>query len=330
MTKRQLAELVSVTPRAVTAWEAGDITPGELTLGRIAESLGFPTGFFKAPDLEVISEEATSFRALSKMTAGQAHAARAAGQLALALNDWLVDRFRLPDPTVPNLGPGILPETAAEIIRSEWGLGEKPISNVVHLLEAHGTRVFSLAEDYREVDAFSFWRKETPFVFLNMQKSAEHSRMDAAHELGHLMLHRHHEIVVGNKQAEREAQEFASALLMPRSAILAEIPSHATLDQLIPYKRRWRVSLAALVYRMHRVGRISKWQYHTYFVELSQRGYRTNEPKGIPRETSQVLAKTFGTLRREGISKREIAAALYLMPEDLDALVFGLAILPVG
>jgi hypothetical protein len=51
--------------------------------------------------------------------------------------------------------------------------------------------VFSLALDAAEVDAFSMWRQSTPYVFLNTKKSAEHGRFDAAHELGHLVLHRH-------------------------------------------------------------------------------------------------------------------------------------------
>ncbi|MEK2654790.1 ImmA/IrrE family metallo-endopeptidase [Pseudomonas aeruginosa] len=51
-----------------------------------------------------------------------------------------------------------------------------------------------MAEETSQVNAFSCWRRGvTPFVFLNTQKSAEASRFDAAHELGHLVLHRHGE-----------------------------------------------------------------------------------------------------------------------------------------
>ena len=89
--------------------------------------------------------------------------------------------------------------------------------------------------DALEVDAFSMWRQETPFVFLNTQKSAERTRFDAAHELGHLVLHRH-----GSPQgqdAEREANAFASAFLMPRASVLANAPRMATLDHLIPAEK---------------------------------------------------------------------------------------------
>jgi hypothetical protein len=51
--------------------------------------------------------------------------------------------------------------------------------------------VFSLSVDAAEVEAFSMWKEGAPFIFLNTGKSAEHGRFDAAHELGHLVLHRH-------------------------------------------------------------------------------------------------------------------------------------------
>jgi Zn-dependent peptidase ImmA (M78 family)/transcriptional regulator with XRE-family HTH domain len=329
ITKRRLAEAVGLTARSITAFEAGDLSPGEPTLARLADALAFPIGFFQAPDLDEVPEAAASFRALSKISAAQRHAALAAGSLALGLHEWMAERFKLPSADVPKIGPGVDPETAAEAVRSEWGLGELPIANLIHLLEARGVRVFSLADESREVDAFSLWQNGTPFVFLNVQKSAEHSRMDAAHELGHLVLHWHHDLPQG-REAEREAQAFASAFLMPRAGVLATAPRSSDLETLIQYKLRWRVSLAALVYRMHALRLLSDWNYRSLYAELSGRGFRTAEPRPIARETSQVLSKVFAALRKEGIGKSDVADALQITSADLDALVFGLAILPLS
>ena len=328
-TKRRLAQAAGLTDRSILLFESGELQPGELTLPALADALGFPPSFFTAPDLEEVPQDAASFRALSKMTAAQRNAALAAGSFALGLNDWISERFRLPDPNVPKLGPGVDPETAAEVVRAEWSLGETPIKNMLHLLEAHGVRVFSLAEESREVDAFSFWRASQPFIFLNTQKSAEHSRMDAAHELGHLVLHWHHGAPQG-REVEQEAQAFASAFLMPRASVLASAPRFMTLPDVMAYKRRWRVSAMALVYRLHKLGLLSEWQYRSFNVEMSKRGYRTHEPHSIARETSQVLNKVFNALRKEGVGKDRIADALNIYPRDLDALVFGLAMLPVS
>lgn len=327
LTKKRLAQLAGLSDRAITAYEAAEIVPQDATQACIAEVLEFPPAFFQAGDPTEIPAEAASFRSMARMTASQRHAAQAAGSLALDLHAWIADRFRLPDADVPRVGPGVDPETAAEVVRAEWGLGEQPIPNLLHLLEAHGVRVFSLTEANREVDAFSLWFKH-PFVFLNTQKSAEHSRFDAAHELGHLVMHGHHEIPQG-KEIEREAHRFASALLMPASGLRAVAPRNPGVGELVRAKRAWRVSVSALGHRLHQLDLLSDWHYRQLAVEIAKRGYRTEEPQPMQRETSQVLNKVFLALRREGTTKADVARALHWYPAELDRLVFNLAILPV-
>jgi Zn-dependent peptidase ImmA (M78 family)/transcriptional regulator with XRE-family HTH domain len=330
LTKKRLAELIGVTTRSISAFEAGDRDPEEGTVGRIAAALGFPEEFFEAEDLGEVSVDAVSFRSLSKLEAAQRHAALAAGTMAFALDDWISTRFRLPEPMVPKIGPGVDPETAAEVVRAEWNLGEKPVPNLIHLLEVRGVHVYSVTQDCRELDAYSLWRGEKPFVFLNTQKSGEHSRFDAAHELGHLVLHWHHEVPRG-REAEQEAHRFAAAFLMPAADVLATAPSKPLLRDLLVAKRRWRVSVAALTHRLHQLGAMTDWHYRTLWIEIGKRGYRTDEPEPrIDRETSQVLNKVFAALRKEGSSKADVARDLHFESADLDALVFGLAMMPVG
>ncbi len=321
--------MIDVSTRSMTGFEAGDYDPSEATIAQLSEVLDFPVSFFEAEDLEALPDTAVSFRSLRAMTASQRHAALAAGAFAFALHDWISSRFRLPEPAVPTLGPGVDPETAAQVVRAEWDLGEKPTPNMIHLLEAHGVRVYSLAQECLEVDAFSLSRSSQPFVFLNTKKSGEHSRFDVAHELGHLVLHWHHELPQG-KQAEQEANRFAAAFLMPAASLVPSVQRFPTLEDIIRAKRPWKVSVAALTHRLHTLNALTEWQYRTLCVEISQRGYRRKEPYPINRETSQILNKVFGTLRREGIAKADIARELHVHSKDLDALVFGLAMMPMG
>jgi Zn-dependent peptidase ImmA (M78 family) len=211
------------------------------------------------------------------------------------------------------------------VLRQHWTLGEKPVRNVVHLLESKGVRVYSMAEDTAEVDAFSLWRENTPFVFLNTRKSAERSRFDVAHELGHLILHRHDE--PRGREAEHEANRFASAFLMPRGSVLAHAPMMVTLETLILLKHHWIVSVAALAYRLHALGILSEWNYRGLCIEMGQRGYRTHEPEGAQREMSLIIPKIFTALREDGMTKSDVAAALHIEAEELDRLVFGLAVM---
>jgi len=290
----------------------------------LAKVLRFPRDFFFGDDIDEPTPDVASFRALSKMTAGQRDTALGSGAIALMLNDWIERRFELPAPDLPDLSREANPEAAARVLRQLWSLGELPIKNVIYLLESRGVRVFSLAVDAVEVDAFSMWRQSTPFVFLNTMKSAERGRFDAAHELGHLVLHRHG--APQGREAEMQANMFASAFLMPRSAVLANAPRIASVDQLIKLKKIWGVSVAALTYRLHNVGVLSDWHYQSLYVEVSSRGYARKEPNEGTRETSQVLQKVFAALRDESVFKTNIASELCVPVEEIDQLVFGLAL----
>ncbi|MDR1063044.1 MAG: ImmA/IrrE family metallo-endopeptidase [Azoarcus sp.] len=349
LTKRALAERVGVTERSISAYENGTTQPEKETVSKLAKALSFPETFFFADDVDELTPDVASFRAMTKMTAAQRDMALSAGTIALMLNDWLEERFSLPSPDIPDLGrlaatkscaDELLvhssegddfplhgrehdPEACAEALRMYWGLGELPVKNMITLLEAHGIRVYSLTIDAREVDAFSMWYDGKPFVFLNTNKTAERCRFDAAHELGHLVMHRHG--VPHGQEAEREANAFASAFLMPRRSVLANAPRSATLPSLIAHKKYWTVSAAALNYRLHVLGLTTVWTYRTLCIQLSEFG-RNQEPDGATFETSQVLSKVFAALRAEGVSKFDVAKAINIAPEDIDELVFGLMI----
>lgn len=324
LTKTKLSTMLGVEVRSITAYENDEFRPDPDRLQELATKLRFPVQFFFGDDLDEIAPDIVSFRSMSKMTAGQRDSALGAGAIALILNTWIEERFDLPHAALPDLSQEGSPEAAAETLRRLWGLGELPIKSLIHLLEAKGVRVFSLSIDTAQLDAFSMWHADTPFVFLNTKKTCEHSRFDAAHELGHLVLHRH--AGAKGQEAEREANAFASAFLMPRSSVLANAPHMATVDQLIRHKAYWTVSVAALAYRLHDIGLVSDWHYRTLCIELARRGYRKGEPNEAPRETSQILAKVFVALREEGVTKADIASALAVHVEELDQLVFGLAL----
>jgi Zn-dependent peptidase ImmA (M78 family)/DNA-binding XRE family transcriptional regulator len=322
LTMTALAKQIGMSPRSVSAYEDGVQPPPEV-VERIAQVLGFPVAFFSGGDLDIPQIEAVSFRALTKMSAIERDRARSQGALALELNKWIEERFDLPPPDLPDMSQETDPEAAAASLRQQWGLGEAPIRNMIHLLEAKGVRVYSLAVESLNVDAYSYWNDETPMTFLNTLKSAERSRFDAGHELAHLLLHRHAK-KEDARLAEDEANCFASSLLMPRSGTLARAPRFVTIQHLIAHKKHWIVSVAALNHRLHELGVTNPWQYRHLSSEIAKRGYRTEEPDPALRESSQVLSKVLAALREDSLSQRDIANTLHLRPSQLERLIFGL------
>lgn len=323
LTARALANAIGVSPITISRLENGANEPEDETVEALARALGFPRGFFFAEDVDELPAEAASFRSLSSMSARERDAALSAGAIAYLFNDWVAERFNLPAPDVPELRGDATPEAAAQVVRANWGLGEQPISSMIKLLESKGVRVFSLCEDTKNVDAFSCWRGEQPFVFLNTFKSTERSRFDAAHELGHLVMHKHG-APQDSRQAESEADRFASAFLMPMDDVMSRIRYVADLESLIHAKKRWGVSVAALNYRLHKLRVVSEWQNRSLNVEMSSRGYRRQEPEGLPPETSALWPQIFTSLWRERVTREQIAAELNVPTAELDTVLYRL------
>ena len=75
-------------------------------------------------------------------------------------------------------------------MRSEWGLDDEPIDDIVRELERHGAVVARLRLTEDGIDAFSWPGLERPTVILGVDKDDHaRSRFDAALELGHVVMH---------------------------------------------------------------------------------------------------------------------------------------------
>lgn len=319
LTKVGLAEQVGLTARRLSSFENEGETPSPKTIEHLAQALRFPVRFFFRPEPPELSADTATFRSFSRLAARKRDAALAAAALAVEVGQWLDRRFYMPEMDLPDLR-GTDPATAAAALRSAWALGWAPAPNLVHLLEAHGVHVFSLVDDCAELDALSIWHDATPLVFLTRHKSAERSRWDAAHELGHLVLH------LGappqGQEQEQEADAFAAELLMPTDGIRASVIAYPSLIDVRREKLYWQVSAVAYIRRMHHLRVITDWQYRSLVVEAAQAGYRRREGD-IERESSQLLTRVLQMLRDDGIGLDQIAVDLGVGQQELRDLMFS-------
>jgi Zn-dependent peptidase ImmA (M78 family)/transcriptional regulator with XRE-family HTH domain len=319
LTKKELAEKSGITAVTLTRLETGQTTdPSIETLKALAEVLRYPVDFFFGESYEELTTDAASFRSLSTMSAAQRDAALAAGQLAFTLAKWTNLRFKLPDHDLPDLRDDD-PISAAGSVRNYWGIGSKPIPKLLKLFEAKGIRVFTLAERNKNVDAFSCWKNNVPYVFLNTFKSAERTRFDAAHELGHLLMHKH--TPAGHIDGEKEADMFAAAFLIPQDDLISHMPRVHSLKQLVEQKARWGVSVAALARTAFNNGLVSDWHYRDLCKQISALGYRTSEPYERQPEKSIVWQQVLELLWKDGVTKSHIAKELHLPMDEIEALI---------
>jgi Zn-dependent peptidase ImmA (M78 family)/DNA-binding XRE family transcriptional regulator len=316
MTLTKLAHESGVSLRSLTYYENGKLAPSEENLLKLAKALSVPQEFFARETVEAIRVDTASFRKLSKTSSTRRDAVLASASLVVEFFGVIESRFKLPPLGVPSLDK-LSPEQAAELVRHRWNLGDRPISNMVHLLESKGVRVASLRHEFDGIDAFCFIRDSTPYVLLNTSRSAERQRFDAAHELGHLVLHSEQEMdPSSSKEREAEANRFAASFLMPYSAVLAQSMRSASLERILTARTFWKVSAMAVTHRLHELHLLSDWQYRSTCIMLSDQDFRSAEPGGVIPETSQLLRKVmFGSTSR--VSIREAASELDLHQDEV-------------
>ncbi len=294
----ELARRAGLTPAALSQFESGAARPAAPTRKLLGDLLAVPTGFFELPLLDTHDG---FFRSLRRTSTADRRRARAIAHIAHDLVTCGNAAAHLPQPTLPHNptseSPGGLDEVEriAADVRVAWRVPRGPILDMVGLLESHGVVVIRLPLASADVDAFSLPFSDRPIVVLGADKNDRaRSRFDAAHELGHLVMHG--EDLWGLPEVERQAHRFAAAFLMPKQDIAVQLPPYPDWPRFFALKRQWQVSLAALLMRARVLGRISESDYLTAIKAASARGWRRIEPMPLGRpEQPQLLQALLAT-----------------------------------
>lgn len=327
LTKTELAELIGKSAAAVGQFEGGgrsSCRPDPRTLAALALALGVPVNFFarrsSPTHLEV---DVCHFRSLRSASQRERRRLLARASLICDLLRELEQHVRLPDEQVSRVARSVRTEPEIEQlavqVRHAWGLGLGPIGNVINLLERQGVVVTRVPASSEAVDAFSTWHEGRPLAFLVMAKdSTSRVRWDASHELGHLVMHV--DVVPGSPLAEREANRFAGAFLLPRDAFAMECPRRLDWDHFYELKRRWKVSVSALLKRAYDLRCISEATCRRAFIHLNKTGERYAELHEPPAEPPTLIASALAAIAAR-VDKTTLAHGLGLALADLDDLV---------
>ena len=281
---RDLAAAIDhrVTAQAIGKYERNETVPGSSVLIALADALHTSVDYLLGdPDLVL---EDLAFRK-NAFTSKRSEAQVEAKVLAhleryLAIEDILQlpsarwDEPRdAPYPVVHDL---IEADRAADGLRHHWGLGHEPIPNLVELLEERGMKVFAFPLGSVGGLAARAGRpglSPVPFVVVNAEDWGERQRFTISHELGHIVLG-----VSPKLNAERVAQRFAGAFLMPAEALWLEVGkrrSAIALGELLALKRVFGVSIQALTHRCRDLDIIGVATYRALFNEFDRLGWRS-------------------------------------------------------
>ena len=309
-TQTALAQRVQVNQSTIASIEVNRFNPSNELVAAIAIELGFPVGFFSqdAPTEFPIGSHLL-FRARASLSARKEAQTYRYAQTIYECAIHMAQRLTSLPLRLPRL-PDLTPEEAAKATRSALGLSpDTPIANLTYTIEKAGVLVMALPIEVQEIDAFSLWaghNNTQPVISVLRQEFGDRLRFSTAHEIGHLVMHQSLKGAV--LEIEREAQQFAGALLLPEIAMRDELVPPITLSTLAEMKPRWRTSMQAIAMRAFDLDIISARQKTYLFQQMTARNMRRREPASldIPLEKPRAL--------------RQMAELLYGVPINYQRL----------
>ncbi|MBK3393286.1 ImmA/IrrE family metallo-endopeptidase [Psychrobacter sp. M9-54-1] len=337
MSLQDVADQLGISRQYLHKFETGQSIPDNEMLLNIADIYNVKADFF-SQDKATVQEDQVHFRKLqrSKEIDKQSliSTAEYVDRLLTKVEKRLNGKVTLPAFDLPKLDGFDIDkpldiERIAEYCRKEWDLGLGPISNMTRLCENLGIVVISYDQhgENSDIDALSVTLKRPIIVRSSSKQSACRLRFDLAHELAHLLFH--DGIITGCRKTESQANHFAGAFLLPRAIMIKYFPSifsngRFRWDNMSEFKKQFKVSKAATLYRAKQLSLLTESQYRTGIIYLKNKGESKQESEDnlIELEKPELLESCFTYLaEKENIYVEKLCDDLYVKPVFLEHLL---------
>lgn len=314
LTQVQLASMVGVSPATISKWRAGTQVPEREALDRLAGVVNVTPEWFTRPPTGKVSLPLFRSNASAHVAARAMLEARLewAQDIAVALMEFVdYPELNLPIRSFSNPEQITLEdiERAASECRDMWRLGRVAAQDLALAVEGAGVILVREETGIAQIEGLSAWSEVLgrPLILLSSDKdNGYRSRFDLAHELGHLVLHRHIQRTTDrdrHKLMEKQAHHFAGAFLLPAETFASDVRMPVTLDDLLLLKRRWGVSVAAITMRLYALGLLDEEGKLALFKRRSARWGGKSEPGDGDRKPEQprLLRRTIDLLVDENV-----------------------------
>jgi Zn-dependent peptidase ImmA (M78 family) len=334
-----LSEKTGCSRAVIYDYESGTRIPSVDVLRRIANVLDFPFHFF-TKDICVGFEESVQSPLFYRSLKPEAKAARFCAEVhykwLTRLVSLLLKYIDIPDVDIPDFSIEDPTQVSFDEVeelalktRKHWGLGVGPIPNMVQFLESKGVIISRYALQADELDAFSQWWNDRPYIILGDDKqNFFRSRFDAAHELAHLVMHRNldHSLVRRQDRSfnlmEEQAHRFAGAFLFPAESFENE---SVVIDLNLFYglKPRWRISIGAMIMRAKDLGFIPLEEATQIWKSYNRKGWKKCEPLDTeyPVELPSTIKKSIELILENNVlTSSEILYEVCLFHADVEKI----------
>ena len=313
----EAAERLAIPQTTLSRFETAVAIPSDEFIARAASVYDMPISFFRQTDTVFGAPVSVHPMWRKKVDVTVREIDRIVAELnvrAMHLRRLLEAVEYTPQSNIPRLDPeeynGDI-ERIASIVRSHWLLPAGPIENLTAAVERAGAVVIFSAMGGSSVSGVTVIVPGLlPMIVLNSEQPADRARFTLAHELGHLVMHK-----FPNPEMESEANEFASALLMPRNEITASLRGRPLdMARLAALKPEWRVSMQAILYRAQSLGLIEKQKAAWLWRKFAMDRMRLREPPilDFAPETPSVVSRMVRLhLDNFGYSPSELAKIVH-------------------
>lgn len=309
----------------LSKFEKGFDCLSDETIDSIIDFLNFPKSFFDK-DVHIYNmSETAHFRRRNKITASQKNSLEKNYRLIGYLIDQMSESIEFPDYALKSidLEDGYTPEEVANYMRRYFSLADRPVKNIMSLVESSGIIIVDLDTNIEEFDGVSFLTdKGYPVIVLNRNMSNDRKRFTVSHELGHILMHTFGNIIIPEgRDKEKEANLFASEFLMPKDVIKKSLIG-LKLGDLAPLKSYWLTSIASIIMRASYLGCIDKNKATYFNIELSRKGYRKNEPINVFIDRPEYFYEAY-RMHKESLSfsDKDLSEA-FRLPIDVTEKLF--------
>ncbi len=210
-------------------------------------------------------------------------------------------------------------EAAAKQLRKHWNIPKGPIENLSELLEKNKIILVSFDMGTERVDGRTLLTADKhPIIFTNSSMLGDRQRFTLAYEIGHLVMHVQTPPDF-DRDVSHEANMFAAAFLIPEKEIKSDFDDNITVPKLAQLKKKWKVSMQALLYRASDVGLLTDNQKRYLLQQFNQMNIRRREPMelDIPRETPMLLRNLITKYKTtQGLNLKGIAGFFHLETDE--------------
>jgi Zn-dependent peptidase ImmA (M78 family) len=287
----ELAEKLSLSPSNLSRMEQDFIEVGENHLKSISTILNYPEEFFYQegetlpPALALRKRNVVAQKIMLPIEAQVNIYRLNVEKLLKAIGQ---PEINLPVLDIEKLGS---PAEAARKLRKLWKIEKGAINNLTQVLEDNGLFLINFDFNTERVDGMSILANgKFPVVFSNKRSLGDRQRFTLAYELGHLVMHLQTNPSF-TRDISHEANEFAAEFLMPEKDIKGDFKDGVNLNVLADLKRKWKLSMQALLYRANDIGVITDNQKRYLINQFNSMNIRRREPAelDIPRENPMKL-----------------------------------------